>query len=98
MIPLRPLLLALLLPGLLLAPATARSEEGVACGAPAELMESTAPLPTTAQALAAGRLRILAAGSASVLGPGTSGPAAAWPARLEALLAARHPGLRLEVA
>jgi hypothetical protein len=39
---------------------------------------------------------VLVVGSASVLGPGTSGPAAAWPARLEALLAARYPGLKAE--
>ncbi|WP_149537070.1 SGNH/GDSL hydrolase family protein [Siccirubricoccus phaeus] len=67
-----------------------------ACGAPAELLEPGAPLPAVARAAAAGALRVLVVGSASVLGPGTSGPAAAWPARLEAMLAARRPGLRLE--
>jgi acyl-CoA thioesterase I len=46
--------------------------------------------------VAAGALRMVVVGSASVLGPGTSGPAAAWPARLEALLAARYPGLKIE--
>lgn len=74
----------------------ARAEGAPACGAPPELLEAGAPLPATARAVAAGALRIVIVGSASVLGPGTSGPAAAWPARLEALLAARFPGLKVE--
>ncbi len=90
--------LLLLLPSLL-APAAARAQatdQAAACGAPPELLEPGAPLPATARAVSAGHLRVLAVGSASVLGPGTSGPAAAWPARLEALLAARYPGLKVE--
>ncbi|MCO6416621.1 SGNH/GDSL hydrolase family protein [Siccirubricoccus sp. KC 17139] len=67
-----------------------------ACGAPAELLEPGVPLPAVARAAAAGRLRVLVVGSASVLGPGTSGPEAAWPARLEAMLAARRPGIQIE--
>ncbi len=74
--------------------AGAADDATAACGAPPELLEPGAPLPATARAVAAGDLRILVAGSASVLGPGTSGPAAAWPARLEALLAARSPASR----
>jgi len=65
------------------------------CVPPPELVETTSALPATAQAIAAGRLRILVGGSASVLGPGTSGAAAPWPQRLEALLRARHPGLEI---
>jgi hypothetical protein len=68
------------------------------CDAPPELLDSDAPLQVTAEAVRAGRLRILVVGSASVLGPGSSGPAAAWPARLEARLAALRPGLVVEVA
>jgi len=64
-----------------------------ACAAPPELVETTAALPATASAIAAGSLRILVGGSASVLGPGTSGAASPWPQRLEALLRSRHPGL-----
>jgi acyl-CoA thioesterase-1 len=94
MFALRPALLLLL--GALLAPAAARAESA-ACGAPPELLESGASLPVTARAVATGRLRVLATGSASVLGPGTSGPEAAWPARLRVLLEARHPGLRVEM-
>jgi len=83
------------LSALALASAGARAED-VACGAPAELLEAGAPLPTVARAVDARELRVVVVGSASVLGPGTSGPAAAWPARVEALLAERYPGLKVE--
>ena len=89
----------MVLPALALAAAPGsaapRAAEPPCCGAPAELLEAGAPLPATARAVAAGALR-MCVGSASVLGPGTSGPAAAWPARLEALLSARYPGLKVE--
>ncbi len=93
---------AVVLPALALAVAVAAAagaqvEETAACGAPPELLEAGAPLPATARAVAAGTLRIVVVGSASVLGPGTSNPAAAWPAKLEALLAARYPGLKVEM-
>ena len=68
--------------------------QGPGCGAPAEWLESP-PLRATATAIATGRLRILAVGSASVSGPGVTAPAAAWPARLEALLHERRPDLAL---
>jgi hypothetical protein len=89
-----------MLPILALAAATAGAwaADEVACGAPAELLEPGAPLPATARAVSAGGLRVVVVGSASVLGPGTSGPAAAWPARLEALLSSRYPGLKVETA
>jgi len=87
----------LLLLGVLLAiPAGARAESA-ACGAPPDLLEAGASLPATARAGTAGVLRILVVGGASVLGPGTSRPEAAWPARLEALLRARRPDLTLEI-
>jgi hypothetical protein len=89
------LLRTVLLLGALLVPA-ARAEEP-ACGAPSDLLEADAPLPATARAVTGGSLRILVVGGASVLGPGTSGPSAAWPARLGALLEARRPGLKLEM-
>ena len=91
--------LAVLLSALALGAAAAvraGTEGEAACGAPPELLEAGVPLPATARAVADGALRIVVVGSASVLGPGTSGPAAAWPARLEALLAARYPGLKVE--
>ena len=68
------------------------------CGAPAELLEAGGvALPATARAVQEGKLRILVIGSASVFGPGSSGPQAAWPARMEALLARRFPGLATTV-
>lgn len=70
---------------------------GLACDAPPELLEANAALPATARAASAGSLRILVVGSASVLGPGTSGPGAAWPARLEALIRARSPHITLDL-
>ena len=76
--------------------AGAAADADAACGAPSELLEAGAPLPATARAVGAGKLRVVVVGSASVLGPGTSGPAAAWPARLEALLGGRFPGLSVE--
>lgn len=92
--------LAVVLPALALAAAGvagARAEDaGRACGAPPELLEAGAPLPATARAVSGGDLRIVVVGSASVLGPGTSGPAAAWPARLERLLSDKYPGLKVE--
>lgn len=91
---------AVLLPILALAAAGAGARAAdlaaPACGAPAELLEAGARLPATARAVAAGSLRVVVVGSASVLGPGTSGPAAAWPARLEALLVDRYAGLKIE--
>ena len=58
------------------------------CGAPEEWLQSP-PLPAVAAALTQGRLSILAVGTASITGAGTSAPAAAWPGRLEALLRER---------
>jgi len=86
---------ALLALGLLLALAgPARAEQGPGCGTPAEWLEATA-LNATASGILTGRLRVLAVGSASVTGPGVSAPAAAWPARLEALLRERRPDLEI---
>lgn len=85
-------LLALLFGLILSWPAAAA--EGPGCGAPDEYLQSP-PLHATATGIATGRLSILAVGSASVTGPGTSNPAAAWPARLEALLRERRPDLHL---
>ncbi|MFZ4409249.1 MAG: SGNH/GDSL hydrolase family protein [Paracraurococcus sp.] len=85
----------MLLLGALLAPAARAQAPG--CATPPELLEAGAPLPATVRAVAAGKLRILVVGGVSVMGAGTSGPAAAWPARLQALLTARRPGIAFEV-
>lgn len=68
--------------------------QGPGCGAPEEWLQSP-PLRATATGISTGRLGILAVGSASVTGAGTSSPEAAWPARLEALLRERRPDLQL---
>ncbi|MBW8269552.1 GDSL-type esterase/lipase family protein [Caldovatus aquaticus] len=68
-----------------------------ACGAPADLLRAGQPLGGVASAIATGRLRILAVGSASVLGPGASDTAASWPRRLEALLRERLPHVEVVV-
>jgi hypothetical protein len=78
------LLLALVLG--VLPPAKARAEAG--CEVSPELIEA-APLPGTFAAIARGELRIMVVGSASTAGGGTTGPEAAWPARLQARLATR---------
>jgi len=86
------LLLMLLLPT---APAAALP----ACpSVPDEITEAARPLPATLAALGGGTLRVLVLGSASVTGPGASGPEAAWPARLQALLAEANPRASVEVA
>jgi acyl-CoA thioesterase-1 len=87
----------LLLLGVLLVPVGVTAADPTACGAPPELLEPGAPLPAVAKAATDGALRILVVGSASVLGPGTSNPAAGWPARLQALLLARRPGLKVDL-
>lgn len=86
---------ALLLLAMLLPTGPARA---TACDVPAEVASAARPLPATARAMQAGTLRILILGSGSITGPGASGPDAAWPARLQGLLAARQPGLQVEVA
>lgn len=84
-----------LLAGMILAlPAGASAPAGPGCGAPPEWLQSP-PLRATATGIVTGRLSILAVGSASVTGAGVSAPAAAWPARLEALLRERRPDLQL---
>lgn len=67
------------------------------CAAPDDLPEERSTLPMAAKALAArGGLRVLAVGSLSTAGAGTS-PATAWPARLEAALRARFPAADIQV-
>ena len=82
---------------LLALPALPARASPASCEAPAELLDTAAPLPATARALAEGTLRILVVGSASVFGPGSSTPGHAWPARLEASLRENRPSLSLEM-
>jgi hypothetical protein len=81
------------------APSGRAGETGPACGAPPELLDTAgAPLPATAEAVGQGSIRVLLVGSASVFGPGTSGPEAAWPVQTEAKLKSHFPGLTVQMA
>ncbi len=86
---------ALAVVALLMSPAAAGA---TACDVPPDVLSAARPLPATARALQQGSLRVLILGSGSLTGPGASGPDAAWPARLQALLAARFPGRSVELA
>jgi lysophospholipase L1-like esterase len=69
-----------------------------ACVVPDWVTETDLALPNAkAQFEAAHGLKIVALGSSSTLGSGGSGPAAAWPARLEAELRQRLPQARVTV-
>ncbi|MGG5888093.1 SGNH/GDSL hydrolase family protein [Falsiroseomonas sp. HC035] len=93
-----PALLAALLALVLIPAGPARASEP-ACGAPAEALEASAPLPGVFAALANTELRILVVGSASTQSGGTSSPAATWPERLKAHLGAaiRPVSVKVEV-
>lgn len=83
---------------LLAALAAPQAGRAATCDVPPEVLSAARPLPATARALDQGLLRVLILGSGSVTAPGASGPDAAWPARLQALLAARFPGRSVEIA
>lgn len=68
------------------------------CRVPDEIVASPSPLPHAARQLKTQkRLKIVALGSSSTLGMGASGPGAAYPARLEAILAQHLPGAGIQV-
>ncbi|WP_426956237.1 hypothetical protein [Muricoccus radiodurans] len=66
------------------------------CGAGDDLIEPI-PLPATSAAISQRALSVLVVGSASVMGPGSSGPSSAYPSRLEGLLRRVYPEVRVEV-
>lgn len=68
------------------------------CAVPHELTEEVRPLPRLQAALAQRqRVTIVALGGASTAGTAAGAPEAAYPARLEALLAQRFPNSPIEV-
>lgn len=68
------------------------------CAVPDALIADATPLPRLTAALArGGPVRIVAIGSSSTYGAGASGPAHAYPARLEAALQSRLPGVPITV-
>jgi lysophospholipase L1-like esterase len=68
------------------------------CRAAQEQVENAFPLPHAAQAIAAKRLGILVVGAGSSALPGPEGAKKAYPARLQAALAAALPETKVEVA
>lgn len=71
---------------------------GTRCACPAALTQFDVPLPHFAALVAAKRdIRIVAIGSSSTQGHGASLPAKAYPARLEAILRERLPGIAVTV-
>lgn len=68
------------------------------CEVPPDLIPDTDPLPHARKMIKSEhRLRIVALGSSSTLGLGASDSEAAWPARLQAVLAAHLPGVEVRV-
>ncbi|MSP48092.1 MAG: hypothetical protein EXQ95_02075 [Alphaproteobacteria bacterium] len=68
------------------------------CAVPAELMGDPPPLLRVHAALAQRRpLTVVAVGGASTLGTAAGSPEAAFPARLEAVLRERYPGIEIKV-
>jgi hypothetical protein len=68
-----------------------------ACAVAAHLVHADAGLPRVAAAIQAKSLTIVVAGTASSTLPGTEGPAAAYPARLEMVLRKKLPGVEVKV-
>ena len=70
---------------------------GDACGVAAHLVHADAALPRVTAAIKAKSLTIVVAGTASSTLPGTEGPAAAFPARLEMVLRKKLPDVEIKV-
>lgn len=68
------------------------------CRAAQDQVENAFPLPQTAKAIASKRLNILVVGAGSSALPGQDGAKKAYPARLQAALAAGFPQAKIEVA
>ena len=70
---------------------------GDACLVAAHLVQADAALPRVAAAIKAKTLTIVVAGTGSSTLPGASGPDPAYPARLEAALQKKLPGVNVKV-
>ena len=79
-------------------PAVARESLADGCHEPAWLTDDIADVGNMARRYRkSGQIKIVALGSSSTLGSGGSGPAAAWPARLQDELARRLPKAQVSV-
>jgi len=82
---------------LLCAGCPAAAQEPAGCAIPDHLVVAEHPLPRVAAAVRERRLTIAVVGSGSTTLAGADGAAAAYPARLQAALAARLPDLPVKV-
>lgn len=81
-----------------LAAVAARADDGTSCAVPAYLLTTDQPLSRVADAVkTARRLDVLVIGSGSSALNGSEGTAASYPARLEAALRDRLPGVSVAV-
>jgi hypothetical protein len=87
-----------LIGALLMSAAPAGAGEDEACAVAAHLVTADFPLPRVAAAVANKQLNIVVVGSASSLLAAPGGGPQAYPARLEAALSARLPGVKIKVA
>lgn len=79
--------------------ATATVTSNAYCSVPREFVRFKFPLPNVARVVGQGReIDIIALGSSSTAGSGSSGPLASYPARLDAELDRRFPGKDFRVA
>ncbi len=85
-----------ILVALLVAP-PALAEDESACAVASLLVHADYPLPHVAEAIAKGHLTIVVMGSASSMLPGAGEAEKAYPARLQAVLAERLPGVDVRV-
>ncbi len=69
-----------------------------ACSVAEPQIENNFPMSQVARAIAAKRLSVLVVGAGSSLLPGTGGDKNAYPARLQAALQAKFPGVDVKVA
>lgn len=75
-----------------------RPEHPAECRVAAHLAESSFPMPQVARAIAAKKLAVLVIGAGSSRLPGPGGGKMAYPARLQAALAEKLPGVAVTVA
>lgn len=78
-------------------PATALAQMPPACVEARSQVVSAFPLPHVARALTNKRIDVLVIGAGSSMLPGSDGAAKAYPARLQAALSERFPGVAVQV-
>ena len=82
---------------LVVVPAPALAEHPAACREAESQVTAAFPLPQVARAIAGKRLDVLVVGAGSSTLPGKDGAAKAYPARLQAALIEKYPGVAVRV-